>query len=192
MAGGEIVAVNYNGTERWRKKIANNWVDSSPCIAKDGTIYIGSSSDVEYEPGKWKPWGYLHAFGPVDTNNPPNTPTIDGPNNGKAGEEYGYYITSIDPDNNPVSFYIEWGDGSTTEWTKEVASDEKAMFKHTFSEKGNYTIQVKVKDTLNEESDWNYFEVVIPRKKAISSSWFLWFLERFPLLERLLNLIKLI
>ena len=43
-AGGDIIAVNPDGTERWRKRIANNWVESSPCIGADGTIYIGSSS----------------------------------------------------------------------------------------------------------------------------------------------------
>jgi outer membrane protein assembly factor BamB len=54
--GGEIIAVNQNGTEKWRKMIANDWVDSAPAIAEDGTVYIGSS---------WQPdGGYLHAFGP--------------------------------------------------------------------------------------------------------------------------------
>jgi len=54
--GGEIIAVNPNGTEKWRKMIANGWVDSAPAIAEDGTVYIGSS---------WQPdGGYLHAFGP--------------------------------------------------------------------------------------------------------------------------------
>jgi outer membrane protein assembly factor BamB len=51
--GGEIIAVNPDGTERWRKMIAKNWVESSPSIAEDGTVYIGST----YMPGR----GYLHA-----------------------------------------------------------------------------------------------------------------------------------
>jgi outer membrane protein assembly factor BamB len=56
--GGEIIAVNPNGTEKWRKMIATDWVDSAPAIAEDGTIYIGSTC----EPSD----GYLHAFGPGD------------------------------------------------------------------------------------------------------------------------------
>lgn len=45
MSGGDIVAINPDGTERWQKRIANEWVESSPSIGEDGTIYIGSSSD---------------------------------------------------------------------------------------------------------------------------------------------------
>jgi len=82
-AGGEIIAIDTNGTEIWSKKIANWWVDSSPGIAEDGTVYIGSNTDMG---------GYLHAFGPMESNSPPYEPTISGPMNGKIGE---YYIYSI-------------------------------------------------------------------------------------------------
>lgn len=63
-SGKNIIAVNHDGTERWRKQIATQWVESSPAIAKDGTIYIGSSSWEEIQPGGYAPVGYLHAFGP--------------------------------------------------------------------------------------------------------------------------------
>ena len=54
--GGEIIAVNPDGTEKWRETIADERVQSAPAIAEDGTVYIGSS---------WKPnGGFLHAFGP--------------------------------------------------------------------------------------------------------------------------------
>jgi outer membrane protein assembly factor BamB len=51
--GGELIAVNSNGTEKWRKNIGT--CDSAPAIAEDGTIYTGTS----YEGG-----GGLLAFGP--------------------------------------------------------------------------------------------------------------------------------
>ena len=38
--GGAIIAINPDGTERWRKTIAKYSVESSPSIAKDGTLYI--------------------------------------------------------------------------------------------------------------------------------------------------------
>jgi outer membrane protein assembly factor BamB len=54
--GGEIIAINPNGTEQWRSTIADYAVESAPAISEDGTVYIGSS---------WNPdGGYLHAFGP--------------------------------------------------------------------------------------------------------------------------------
>lgn len=54
--GGDLVTLNIDGTEKWSKRIANEYVTSSPCIAKDGTVYIGSS----WIAGN----GYFHAFGP--------------------------------------------------------------------------------------------------------------------------------
>ncbi len=63
--GGEIIAVNQNGTERWRKMIAALWVDSSPAIAADGTVYIGSTNDLAHAGSE----GYLHAFGPGEQKN---------------------------------------------------------------------------------------------------------------------------
>jgi len=177
-AGGDIVAINSNGTERWRKKIAYNWVDSSPSIGEDGTVYIGSAYDM----GR----GYIHAFGPLESNTPPDTPTISGETNGEIDVEYWYGIKVIDPENNPVSFYIEWGDGSTTGWTREHASGEKYYYEHTWSEEGNYTIRVKAKDVMGEESDWGYLEVTMPHTH--NSFWWLnGLLDRFPLLQRLLE-----
>jgi outer membrane protein assembly factor BamB len=180
--GGDIVAVNPDGTEKWRKRIANNYyVDSSPCIAEDGTVYIGST----YNQGK----GYLHAFGPVESNVPPDTPTITGTTNGKAREEYYYTFTSIDPDNNPVSYYIDWGDDTTTE-TMDFASGEIGSASHTYNARDEYTIRAKAKDTLGEESDWATLKVSMPNNKVIISPFFR-FLENhtpmFPILRKIIG-----
>ena len=86
-AGGEIIAVNPDGTERWRKKIANYWVDSSPSIAEDGTVYIGSAHSMGI--------GYLHAFGPQETNEPPTSPEITGTTSGKTGNSYNLSLIHI-------------------------------------------------------------------------------------------------
>ena len=107
---------SYNKNYKWRKKIAKFRVESSPCIGEDGTVYIGSS----FDDGK----GYLHAFGTVESNEPPETPTITGETNGKVGESYWYSITAVDFDRNPISFYIDWGDGDEG-WTTERAFGEK-------------------------------------------------------------------
>ena len=179
--GGEIIAVNPDGTERWRKMIADEWVDSSPSIAEDGTVYIGSAYDIKR--------GYIHAFGSVESNVPPEAPTISGETNGKVGEKYWYSIGAIDPDNNPVSLYIEWGDGSTTGWTWEQASGEIWYYDHIWSEKGNYTIRAKAKDVFNEESNWTEFEIKIsnPRNRVSHYYYLLRFLERFPILQKILG-----
>jgi len=140
-------------------------------------VYIGSVYDMG--------WGYLHAFGPVESNSPPDAPTISGETNGNVGEEYWYAFTAVDPDNNPVSFYIDWGDG-TEGWTREHASREKYYYEHTWSEQGDYTIRAKAKDVLGEESDWATLEVTVPKNQQSSSMWYLEWLERFPILQKIL------
>ena len=44
-------------------------------------------------------------------NNPPEKPKIDGKTSGKVGNSYSYVFTSIDPDGDQVSYFIDWGDG---------------------------------------------------------------------------------
>jgi outer membrane protein assembly factor BamB len=169
--GGEILAVNPNGTERWRKIISDEKVDSSPAIAADGTVYIGSTGG---------PSGYLHAFGTIESNAPPNAPSIEGPTNGKAGTVYGFHFTGIDPDNNPVQIFIDWGDGTTYE-TRWGASGERIGWGHSWVEKGTYIIKAKTHDVLGLESNWTIMEVIMPYSYEPPHFRFIeWLLERFP------------
>jgi len=168
--GGEVLAINPDGTEQWRKLIdTHGWMDSSPAIGEDGTVYIGSKCDGDR--------GYLHAFGPVESNIPPGIPIITGDVNGHVRDEYWYGFTSIDPDKNPVSYFIDWDDGNE-ESTTGRASGEEAGFSHTWSFRGDYTIRAKARDVLGEESDWAYLEVTMPVNQHSYS---------FPLLQRLLE-----
>ncbi|MCK5260723.1 MAG: PQQ-binding-like beta-propeller repeat protein [Thermoplasmatales archaeon] len=184
-SGGEIIAVNSDGIERWRKRIANKWVESSPSIGEDETVYIGASYDMGV--------GYLYAFEPDDSNQPPSTPNIDGQIIGKAGIGYKYTFSASDPNGNPVSLYIDWGDGSMEEWIGPYFSGQEIELSHTWSEQGNYTIRAKAKDTLGEESDWAYLEVTMPMNQQINNGWwFLQFLQNhprmFPMLRHFLEL----
>jgi large repetitive protein len=167
---GEILAVNPDGTERWRKTISDEWCDSSPAIATDGTVYIGSTGG---------PGGYLHAFGTIESNTPPNNPTIEGPANGDPGITYGYYFAGVDPDNNPVRFFIDWGDGTTYE-TRWCASGESTGRGHSWAEQGTYIIKAKTQDVLGLESNWSTMEVTMPYSYEPQFPFIHWVLEQFP------------
>ena len=188
--GGEIIAVNSDGTERWRKLIADDWVWSSPSIGEDGTVYIGSANTrrLGFDNAVTEV-GYIHAFGPVDSNDPPNPPTITGTLNGKVRKEYNYGFSSNDPDNNPVYLYIDWGDGTDSGWVGQYASDEVVYVEHSWSERGSYTIKAKAKDEFGIESNWSTVDISMPRYKTTSMLY--WFLEEhpslFPLLRYLLK-----
>ena len=170
--GGEILAVNPDGTERWRKTISDEWVDASPAISSDGTIYIGSSGG---NLGRG-----LHAFGSINSNQPPNPPSIEGKNPGKPREEYWYAFPAIDPDNNPVTVFIDWGDGNS-EWSYEGASGESIWVKHAWMKKGTYTIRAKARDVLGLESNYSTMEVTMPYTYEPPQFHFIeWLLEQFP------------
>ncbi len=121
-----------------------------------------------------------------DGNTLPNQPSIDGPARGKTGILYNFTFTSIDPDGSVIWYYIEWGDGKDTGWVGSYDSNIEIVRGHKWNDKGTYTIRCKSKDPYNAESEWSEYKITIPRTRASSYHW-LW--ERFPMLERLLNLI---
>jgi hypothetical protein len=122
----------------------------------------------------------------------PDIPTINGPTSGKPKTEYNFTFKSSDPDEDDLYYYIDWNDGNIEEWIGPFTSNEDAVVNHTWSKKGTYTIRAKAKDDYDMESDWGEITITIPRNKAAYNSFFHWLFERFPLLERLLSLIRLI
>lgn len=168
---GKILAVNPNGTIRWQKTISDDRADSSPAIAADGTVYIGSTGGAS---------GYLHAFGTIESNTPPNNPKIIGPSGGKAGTTYVYQFIGTDPDNNPIRINIDWGDG-TTVWTYWGATGELYYSAHSWKEQGTYIIKAKTQDVVGAESNWTTLQVTMPLTyEPPHFRFFDWLFERFP------------
>jgi len=129
----------------------------------------------------------------IVVNIPPNAPDIIGPANGKAGEEREYTFVTTDPNEDDVSYYVEWGDESLEDWSESFKSSENFTVGHIWNEKGNYTIRVKAKDIHNAESEWSTFEVSMPKDKQHTNMFFLrYFLDHqsiiFPILRHLLEL----
>jgi len=174
LGGGEILALNLDGTEKWRKTLSNSLLESSPVIGEDGSVYICASNDLIHPDGP----GHIHAFGPVDSNVPPETPTIEGPVEGLIKEYYKYKVSTEDADNNPVAYFIDWGDGTDSGWTSDYAPGIVISKGHTWKRQGTYTVKVKARDTFGAESDWGELEVSMPLNQQFHG---------FPLLQRLLE-----
>ncbi|UCF12577.1 MAG: PKD domain-containing protein [Thermoplasmatales archaeon] len=111
-------------------------------------------------------------------NTAPDSPTIDGTTNGKAGTEYEYTFKAVDPDDDEIYYWIEWGDGFIEEWVGPYASGEERTITHTWSKKGNYTIRCKAMDVYGKESAWGELEVVMPMNLHSTNSLFFQFLEK--------------
>ena len=95
-------------------------------------------------------------------NSPPEEPTITGPTTGAFGVEHTYEISAIDPDENDLYFYIDWGNG-TIETKGPYDSGKTVYAKHTWDERGDYTIRVRSRDTYDELSEWVTLEVAMPK-----------------------------
>jgi hypothetical protein len=125
-----------------------------------------------------------------ETSQPPPRLIIKGPIKGRAGTPYTYEFQLNTSDERDVSYYIRWGDGDITDWTIPLPSSTPYKETHTYANQGTFEIEAKARDSTGLESGWSSLTVTMPRHKAVTGSLFLWFLERFQLLERLLNLIK--
>lgn len=92
----------------------------------------------------------------LDQNKQPTQPIISGPHYGKNNTAYTFSLGAItDPEGDQIYALWDWGDNSTAEWLGPYNSGETADASHAWSEPGNYTIKVKLKDELGSESNWS-------------------------------------
>jgi outer membrane protein assembly factor BamB len=124
--GGEILAVNPDGTERWRKRIGSDWVESSPAIGEDGTVYICSSSSDGLDT-----LGHLYAFGDGELRSDAHGPYVGIKN------EPVTFTGSVNAGHPPYSYYWDFGDTET--------SDEQNPT-HIYEIAGNHTVTFTVTD----------------------------------------------
>ena len=89
-----------------------------------------------------------------------------------------------------IYIWIDWGDGNSTGWIGPYSTDDIITLNHSWSEKGTYIIQAKCKDLCREGGFSEPLEVTIPRTRGTFDLCYHWLLDRFPLLERLLDLIR--
>jgi hypothetical protein len=99
-------------------------------------------------------------------NTPPNKPTITGPPSGVPGTEYEYTIVSTDPDEDDLSYSINWGDGFE-DVIGEFSSGTPATASHTWLNKGTYLLKVKAFDIYGGESDWEELKIKMPSSRLM-------------------------
>lgn len=138
----------------------------------------------------WGDWSMLQSLmPPTQNNNPPDKPIIQGPQRGNPEQEYTYQISTIDPDQDDIYYYIIWGDGSYEEWIGPYISGESFTINHMYEEEGNYKIEVRAKDTNGLRSEWGTLSVTMPKMKTRLPP-FIEFLQQFwiyDLIEKFLH-----
>ena len=193
-SGAPSIAVSSGGSNTWRWVWPDKNVDleiSKLMIRfgeKEEPHEGGSLTNVSITTGGVEgitmTWHYAYDI------DPPIEPRIDGPSSGETGTEYTYTISNIGTQN--VNFYIDWGDGTESEWTNLTNPAASVTAKHTWDSDGTYTIKARGINEWGGMSNWATLEVSMPKNKPYINTLFLIFLEQhpylFPILRYLLGL----
>ncbi|MFO7678049.1 MAG: PQQ-binding-like beta-propeller repeat protein [Thermoplasmatota archaeon] len=138
--GGNLVAVNPDGTEQWRRKIG--WTDSPPAIGADGTVYVGSGEHRR-----------LLAFGggPVEAH-------ANGPYTGYYQEPVTFNGVAYGglP---PYNYHWDFGDGNTS-------NEQKPS--HSYRTVGIYEAVLTATDSKGNQSSDNATVTICYRAPAVS------------------------
>jgi photosystem II stability/assembly factor-like uncharacterized protein len=153
------------------------------------TTYTWFVNATDLGSGDWTREIY-HFTTTTTQNMPPDSPVISGSQQGNAGSTYSYTFMSTDQNNDDVCYYIDWGDGTQTEWTSYQAQGQPGYTENHTWLKGTYIIKAKAKDAAGAESDWSTLTVTMPYSSILP---FLHLLERiferfphaFPLLRHI-------
>jgi hypothetical protein len=90
----------------------------------------------------------------ISENYPPEIPNIIGPSRCIINEINTFEITSIDPDDNDLFYYIEY-DENQGYWTDEASPSGETIFQDLiWEETGTFNVRVKAKDIYGAESNW--------------------------------------
>lgn len=124
----------------------------------------------------------------------PDMPSIYGAVRGTPDIFYEYGFLSIDPENDNLTYEIDWGDGYLETDIGPYPSGEIFPRSHKWNNTGNYLIKARAKDEFEYYSDWSEYEINVPWIKANNFNLLELLFERFPfafsIFEGILKLLK--
>jgi len=183
--------MNKDGDILSSYKIGGNGDDSGgDLIQLDDDDYVVLGHTNSFGHGGYDAWLLKLS---ILENNPPNKPSKPtGSTSIKVGTSYTYETSTSDTEGDPIYYWFDWGDNTTTEWTAFSNSGAPVKLSHTWTAKGDYTVKCKAKDLIEKESDWGTLTVSMPCSYTIPFMPF-WtklverFPNAFPLLRQLLG-----
>ena len=120
-------------------------------------------------------------------NNPPEKPSIEGPNIARIGKICQFTLYSEDPECDKVGFNIcGWGDDSLCNYSIGLfPSGEKVSISHKWGEAGSYTLRLCAVDCYGACSEFATYNIKIVKTRldiVINH-----ILEQCPLLQKLIR-----
>ncbi len=98
------------------------------------------------------------AMGPMEEeqNLPPEIPLPpSGPAEITVGDTITVVASSWDGNNDQIRFLINWGDGTMSNWSSLVSSNETVPFTYVYQQSGFFDIKVKAQDDNELNSTWS-------------------------------------
>jgi hypothetical protein len=166
------------GGELWNFSTSDK-VTSSPALA-EGKVYVGSHDGYLYciAINGTPLWNYslggivssspavinMRAYGASENgtivcfrdHNPPITPgKPTGPTEGVAGKVYPFESATSDPEQDPIYYRFDWGDGNQSNWLGPFEQHNVVTVNYSWEGGGYYNVTVKAKDSYGYESAWS-------------------------------------
>jgi len=131
----------------------------------------------------------VFTFDPTQSNQPPEKPKIQGVPYASDGTPFVITLITTDPENDLITYYVKWGDGSDTE-VGPIKSGVYTValniyYKDDPEESKHFEIAVKAIDEYGAESGWSTFKVDLAKQKPLYNFLNLKITKIFPLFERI-------
>jgi len=133
------IQLNFNSTRIWMEKNIDEICTLSLDIFTDDYYTKVISFEQIYSTSKYDYDNFEHIEN--EWPNIPNKPT--GPTTGEINVQYSFNTSAIDPDEDQVSYYWDWGDNSYSLHLGPFNSDETVSLSHSWEQPGSYSIKVK-------------------------------------------------
>jgi hypothetical protein len=155
---------------------------------KDDYFIKVKAEDEHYKPSDWTI--YHIRIG----DQPPGVPDIYGAMQGYPDIFYEFGFISVDPENDNLTYDIEWGDGYTETDLGPVPSGKIFARSHKWNETGNFNVRARAKDEFNNYGEWSQYKINVPKNKVFNINFLEMLFERFPfaflIFKNLLGLLK--
>ena len=160
------IIINYKNSEPtgWITSVKPTSFTILPANSQEVNVAVDNSG-LSY--GTYHAWLLIYSNDPdenpynitvnltVNTNQPPNKPSVVGTTFGHVGTSYLYSINATDPNNDSIYYYIDWGDGNISGWLGPYSSGEVLNILYNWGSPGTYEVKVKAKDEYGNESEWS-------------------------------------
>ncbi len=87
-------------------------------------------------------------------NLPPAKPVLLGPDSATVGDTVVIRLFTVDPEDQAVSYWVEWGDTTTPDWSPFFPSGETIPRTHIYFSPAYYYIRAKAQDMDRGKSGW--------------------------------------